>query len=255
MKYTNIIDTFTWSYSRLQAFENCPYGFLLKYIFKADKEDKFFAQYGSFVHKILEKYHNGELDKSQLVSYYLSQFYTSVTSKAPSPKIFTKYFKDGLNYFQNITPSTDTVMGVEQKVSFTIADRDFTGFIDKVSQNDNHLIITDNKSRTLKHRSRRSKPTKSDEELDSYLRQLYLYSIPIHNQYGRYPDKLCFNCFRTQEIITEEFNKESLEKTKQWALETINRISQEDEWNPNLDWFKCKYICDCSNECEYFKLL
>lgn len=255
MKYSNIIDTFTWSHSRITAFEMCPYSFLLKYIFKVKTEEKFFAQYGTFIHKILEKYYKGELEQFQLVNYYLSHFYSNVTAKAPSAKVFADYFKTGLNYFKDFTPDNYQTLGVEKEIHFSIEDKNFTGYIDRLSLNGDNIYITDNKSRNLKQRSGRAKPTKTDIELDKYLRQLYLYSKAVAEEYDRFPQKLIFNCFRNGNLIEEDFSREDFEKAQKWALETIDKISAEEEWNPDAEWFKCKHICDCSSECEYYQLL
>ena len=53
------------------------------------------------------------------------------------------------------------------------------GVIDLVGRSDTGgLVIVDHKSRALKPRSKRKKPTKTNQELDEYLRQLYLYAVP-----------------------------------------------------------------------------
>lgn len=67
------------------------------------------------------------------------------------------------------------------------------------------LVLVDNKSRDLKPRSNRKRPTAKDTELDDMLRQLYLYSIPVFESFGRYPDWLCFNYFRSGVFIKERF--------------------------------------------------
>ena len=51
-----ILDTMTWSFSRLNAFYNCAYEFYLHYIECNKSENGFFGEYGSLIHKILEKY-------------------------------------------------------------------------------------------------------------------------------------------------------------------------------------------------------
>ena len=56
-----ILDTMTWSFSRLNAFYNCAYEFYLHYIECNKSENGFFGEYGSLIHKILEKYEKGEL--------------------------------------------------------------------------------------------------------------------------------------------------------------------------------------------------
>lgn len=255
MLYTNIIEDFTWSYSRIKAFETCPYSFLLKYIYKVPSKKQFFSDYGSFIHKILEKFFKGELKKEDLLSFYLINFKKEIKTKAPSQSMMLNYFNQGVDYLKNfIAPIDEYVIGVEKEVKFQIDGRSFIGFIDLVTNKGEELIITDNKSRNLKKRSNRKKPLKSDIELDNYLRQLYLYSIPINQEYGKLPKVLRFNCFRSQNTIEEPFDNKSFEESKKWATDSIEKILREDDWKPDLDFFKCKYICDVCDECEYFKM-
>lgn len=115
-------------------------------------------------------------------------------------------------------------------------------------------MILDNKSRDLKPRSLRKKPTKSDGELDSYLRQLYLYSVPIKDLFDTYPDRLEFNCFRTGQLISEPFQEKALGTTKEWALQTIEKITENDDWSPQMDYWKCRYLCDLNQHCEYYQM-
>lgn len=253
MNYSHIIDDMTWSYSRITAYEDCPYRFYLKYIKKIKGIRHFFSDYGSFMHLIIQKFLNGELAKEELVGYYLTNFRKNVVGKAPSQSIFQNYFRQGLDYLSTIEMPKDEILGVEKEISFQIEDRKFIGYIDKVSRSDG-IDITDNKSRALKERTQRKKPTKSDEELDEYLKQLYIYSIPIEQEYGELPKRLIFNCFRTKNLIVEPFKNQAYEDTKKWALDTIHTIAKESEWKPNVEWFKCKHLCDVCNDCEYYQM-
>ena len=81
-----------------------------------------------------------------------------------------------------------------------------------------------------------------------------MYSIPIEQKYGVLPKELEFNCFRTQNVINEPFDINKYKETKEWALKTISDISGETKWEPNVDWFKCKYLCDVCNQCEYYQM-
>lgn len=255
MNYSYIIndDAWVWSYSRITAFEDCPYGFFLKYIKKQKGVRHFFSDYGSFMHLIIQKFLTGELKREDLVGYYLTNFRKNVIGKAPSQSIFQNYFQQGLEYLKSFQPKDEQILGVEKEVSFCLDGKNFIGYIDKVSDCDG-IIITDNKSRALKPRSNRKKPTKTDEDLDSYLKQLYLYSIPIEEEFGEVPSFLCFNCFRTQTEIVEPFDKVSYEKTKTWALDTIEAISKEENFNPNIEVFRCQNLCDMCDECEYYRM-
>ncbi len=232
----------------------CPYGFLLSYIKGADKKPMFFSDYGSFMHKLIELYLRGFLEKEELTGAYVSGFRRNVRGKAPSSKIFKSYFDQGYDYLSEIDFPYLSPIGVEQRVDFHVGDKPFTGIIDCVAMDDGKLVILDNKSRALKPRSGRQKPTVSDAELDSYLRQLYLYSVPMEQLYHTYPDRLEFNCFRTGQLISEPFRQEEFEKTKEWALKTIDTITENEDWSPKIDYWKCRYICDKRDDCCFFRM-
>lgn len=244
-----------WSYSRITSFESCPYKFFLSYIKHLDKKNMFFSDYGTLMHKIIEMRLNGELSEQEMVPYYLSHFRKDIKGFAPTRAIFKTYFEQGLQYLNHMDFPYPAPIGVEKGVDFFIGDKPFTGIIDCVAKReDGSIAILDNKSRDLKPRSSRKKPTKSDEELDSYLRQLYLYSVPIKDSFDTYPSRLEFNCFRTGQLISEPFREEALGTTKKWALQTIEKITENDDWSPKMDYWKCRYLCDLSQHCEYHQM-
>lgn len=253
MNYSNIISDFTWSYSRLTCFENCPYQFFLSYIKQVPKKHLFFSDYGSLMHSILELRLKGKLSDGELVGYYLQNFRKEVKAQAPNRKIFQTYFQDGLNYLTDFIFPYDDILGVEVRSEFQVGGKNFVGVVDCVAGLGNLTIAVDHKSRILKPMSRRQKPTKSDLELSAKLRQLQLYGMLIKDQFHKYPDRLDFNCFRSGEIISCPFDHSELETTKQWALDTIDRITYNDNWKPNMDYWKCRYLCDCSDHCEYYQ--
>lgn len=244
----------TWSYSRITSFEDCPYRFLLNYILHKDKKKQFFSEYGGFVHELIAKYLTDEFDKDELSYYYLKNFQNVVPKNAPNFKVYSNYFNQGLEYLDSLNLPDNKTIAVEKRTDFEIEGKKFVGIIDLIQQ-DSGLIICDHKSRALKPRSKGKRYLKTDEELDKYLRQLYLYSIPVKEIYGEYPKQLRFNCFRTQTVITEPFSVKDFEKTKVWAVKMISKIEENDNWKPNAELFKCKYICDHCLNCEYYKMI
>lgn len=54
-----LLDTMQWSFSRLNAYYNCPYEWKMHYLECNKSENGFFGEYGSLIHKILEKYEKG----------------------------------------------------------------------------------------------------------------------------------------------------------------------------------------------------
>lgn len=240
----------------MNSFNDCPYKWFLTYLYRDEngkplkKKSGFFAEFGSYIHLILQMYLSGVLPKKELSTFYVTHFKSNVRAKAPNQKIYKNYFEQGFQYLDSISFPKRNILGVEERVDFTFAGKPWTGFIDVVGD-DNRLIITDHKSRTLKPRSKRSKPTKSDAELDDYLRQLYVYSAAVKDKYQRFPDILEFNCFRSQTIIQESFDIQRYHMVEQWAKEEINRITCNNRWQANPDYWRCNYLCDVCRECEY----
>lgn len=256
MRYDPIIEEMEWSFSRLSSFENCPYQWLLHYIFNESGTPKFFTEYGSMMHGLLQRYFSGQLTKSQLPLAYVDGFVSEISSVAPSMKIQSGYFEQGYRYFKNFSFPERKILAVEQEFHFRFADHDFVGYVDlRSTDSDGALYITDHKSRTLSPRSKRSKPTKSDQELDRYYRQLYLYAHAVHQKYGVWPDFLEFNCFRTNTLITEPFQMDRMEEAEAWVAHTIEAISKTNVWFPNLNFWFCKYICGFDESCDYTDLL
>lgn len=250
--YKPLIDEMVWSYSRLEAFD-CPYKWYMKYLCKEKEMDMFYSSYGKFMHDLLFLYHSGAISKEDMVSMYYGSFSNEVRGFRPQPSTVEKYIEEGANYIRNISKFDFNIVGVEEKVEFTIGDYKFIGFIDVIGEKDGEYIIVDHKTRAMKQRSNRKKPTKNDEMIDEKLRQLYLYAHAVNQIYGKFPKYLCFNCFRNGEFIKEEFNEDKYKETIEWALKRIEEISNMEDFPPNLDYFACFNICGLHDRCCYFE--
>ena len=247
-----LVDLMTWSYSRINTYLQCPYQFYLRYIECLDAAPMFFAEYGSLVHELLAGYYSGSITAHDALCEYLIQFTKKTAGICPSQSVKAGFFQDGITCMKALSPIEGSILDIEQRVEFSISGKPFIGFVDMVYEdNESGLCIMDHKSRALKPRSKRKKPTKTDIKLEFYLRQLYLYSIPIKEKYGRYPDFLEFNCYRTGNRIKEQFHIEGLEDAKSWAISTIDQIGREVQWKPNLEQWKCSYLCGQSHNCVY----
>lgn len=120
ISYAPLIEDMVWSYSRIKAFDDCPYRWYLKYIRHLHGKDMFFSDYGSFVHKLIELYFLGEKTRDELCDIYLREFKSRVKGRAPNPKVFGNYFKSGLNYIRNIAPFPYNMVAVEKRVDFNM---------------------------------------------------------------------------------------------------------------------------------------
>lgn len=237
-----MLDSFKWSYSRANSYVTCPRMFYITYILKERGESGVFAQYGIFLHEIMELYNNGELSLYELQNYYKEKYNEYVTVDFPPNKyvdLSDSYYNAGLEYFDKFNGYDDTIIKAEEKIDFTISngkrDINFVGVIDRLSKDENGLIISDYKSK---------KKFKTKKEENEYYRQLYVYSIPVLEKYGELPYKLKFHFFRDIDRKSERnFNIEDFENAKEWLFNTIDDIYAEENFDPNPDDFFCKYIC------------
>lgn len=251
--YRPLIEDMVWSYSRIKCFHDCPYRWFLKYIKHIPESPQFYASYGSFMHKLIEKYYKGELTKEEMQIKFLFDFSKEVQGARPQESTVEKYVQLGNQYLKDFKPFPYQMLGVEQKMVFSLGGAPFVGYIDYLGEKDGGLYIVDNKSRNLKPRSNRNKPTVRDAELDDMLRQLYLYAGAVKEEHGCFPKALCFNCFRSQLFIEEPFRQEAYNEAVEWATRSIEEIAETDEFPPNIEYFACRYICGVHDECCYWQ--
>lgn len=253
ISYRPLIEDMVWSFSRIRCFNDCPYRWFLIYIKNSKRTPRFYSSYGSFVHKLIEQFYKGELEKEEMCIKFLFDFSNEVKGIRPQESTVQKYIKAGLNYFKNFKPFPFETVAVEEKVEFDVDGIPFVGFIDYHGVTGSEHYIVDNKSKDLRPRSNRKTPTVKDKELDEMLRQLYIYSAAIKQKYGKFPKSLCFNCFKTGTFIEEPFSEEAYDEAVKWAKENIENIKNADDFHPNRDFFSCNYICDVSDECCYWQ--
>lgn len=248
------LENMLWSYSRISSYDDCPYKFYLKYIFGAEDNELFYSSYGKFMHKLLEWFYKGEITKNEMRTRFLCGFSREIGGEYPKENIVTGYIKKGSDYFKTFKPFEYKTVAVEDFLTFDISGYHFNGYVDYIGEDkDGNLVIVDHKSRDLKQRSKRKKPTLKDQELDDMLRQLYIYAAAVEQRYGRLPTTLCFNCFKNGELIKEAFDNDSYKKAIDWAVNTIESIKEEQSWKPNIEYFSCRFLCGVHDDCVYYE--
>lgn len=253
--YSFLIDQMVWSFSRLQLFQKCPYGFYVHYILGEDEDDTFLASFGSFIHKIHQLVLTGELAREDAQAYFLANFRSEVPEPPPSKEVFSSYYRGAFNYLASIPQFDGEIVGVEKEFFFDVGGYPFHGFADLITRTDAGLMVVDHKSRNLKPFSNRKKPTKTDQELTEYFRQLYLYALAVKQEFGEYPAVLAFNCYRERMLITQEFNENAMDEAVDWATGMIREIRSCRNWNPDIDFFKCRNLCGLNDRCDYKDLM
>lgn len=256
-----IVSTFTWSYSRLNSFHICPYEFYQRYMECIKGEGSFFAQVGSFMHKILEMYAKEELSVFELSEYFTEHWCEEVTYAPPKIKgagdLNEKYFNQCLEYLDNIDLdlSEYEVLGVEKEVHFNIGGYDMIGYIDLLLKDkDGNIIVADHKSHDIKFKKdgSLSNNKKNLEDIEGFKRQLYLYSKAVIEEYGVEPKFLKWNLFRFRKWLEVPFDINEYKEALKWAEDTVRDIESATEFPPHNDFFYCWNLCSLRNSgCPY----
>lgn len=252
--YRPLIEDMTWSYSRIKCYDDCRYRWFMKYIIPMQEKEMFYASYGSFMHKIIERYYRGDISKDDMPMEFLTHYSESVKGDRPDQKITESYVQKAMNYLRGFEPFPFNMVDVERKFECDIDGMKFVAIIDYIGERDGEYAIVDNKSRDLKPRSKRTKPTKKDEELDEMLEQLYIYAGAIKQEFGKFPKWLCFNCFKSGVFIEEPFIESKYYEVIDSVRAKIEEISglESGDFYPDVEFFKCKWLCGYNDECEYW---
>ena len=237
-----------YSFSKLSAFENCPYGWMERYINHKPSQNNSFAEFGSYCHGIFEQYAKGEYELSSLADIYEFGYADAITCKWPNNKFVdleSSYYNAGKKFFEEWEgyDASYHILGVEEEFTIPIADFDMTGFLDLVYEKDGFLVIRDYKS----------KGEIKKTEQQHYARQLYIYSAYVKEKYGRFPDRIEFFCFRKNHVLEIPFNKDDYDEAIQWAIDMVARIRNEWEFNKTPSMFFCLNLCNVRGECPYGK--
>lgn len=265
-EYKEKIDNMVWSYSRLSSYEQCAYDFYLKYLLKAFdiylEENNFYAEVGSYMHHILELVLKGELKQEEAIYYFVEHYDDNVFYEVKE-SIMDKSYEACAAYLRELDfewLKDFEILGVEQKIETVIKDEEsgkeypFTGYIDLAirKKDDGKIYVIDHKSAAYPLKADGVSILKRCEHtVESYKRQLYLYSKFIYEKYGEFPEMLMWNHFKDQKIHAIAFNKDEYDNAIKWFLDTIHAIENDEEFAANYEYFFCNNICDFRDSCEY----
>lgn len=259
-EYRDKIDKMLWSYSRITCYDHCPYNFYLKYIINDDEqylsEGNYFAEVGSFVHSILEKIFNGELEADDALQYYIEHFDENVfyTTRQSTME---KTYELCADYFASVDFSwlkDYEILGVEKRIKVDINGYEFIGFIDLLVKNrtTNEISVIDHKSASYPFKKDgKSILQRSKADFSKYSKQMYLYCKAVYEEYGVYPKWIVWNHFKEQKIAKIQFVKDDYDKAIKWFSNKIEKIKEDEIFDANVEFFYCTHLCDFRSSCEY----
>lgn len=231
-----------YSYSQLSSYNECPFNYYLGHIEepKPEQASNAWAEQGTLIHEILDKWAKGELTKDQMAEEYERRYANSVVTAFPpvlAAKGYTeKAFYQGLEYFQNFDEFEGySVVSAEEEFMMPLkltdgTTRPFIAFVDLVVRDTgtNDLIVFDHKSKSW---------STFKKEREEMYKQQYLYSYFVHEKYGEWPAYLAFNLFKENgKKDLEKFSMTKYQEVMQWATDAIHAIEDRDL----LEWMECK---------------
>ena len=234
-------DDHVYSYSQLQSFNECKYGFYLRRIEGLEEEQSnAFAERGSLIHSLLDQWAKGLLSKADMLFEYDRRYGDEVQSAWPRMMkgYAQKAYHDGYEFLKNFDEFKGyEILLAEEKYNTEIelsdgSKRPFVGVVDLVvkDESNNDLVIFDHKSKG------KSSFKKAEDEM---YRQLYMYAQFVKEKYGKFPDKLGFHLFNQEGLkVTRPFDINEYERVMKWAADTIMDI----ESATMIDWLECKEI-------------
>lgn len=249
----------TYSFSRLNSIDNCPYEWKRSYIDNEKGEENSFALGGSFCHELCEDVANGKITTKEASERFKNEWHERVYLDYPK---FESGYDLKEHYYRKIQPFFDRkaywkskVVAVEEHVVCELPSGEkFQGFIDmQISDGVSHSLLDWKISKVF-----------SGDDLIKKQRQLYLYAFAVHQLKGYHPNKLIFAFFQSPATpIVINFSKHYMNEAVQWAEGQIVKIKNHIEGNDfEPDFSKlsksdgtrdmyCKNLCSHRNSCKY----
>ena len=172
---------------------------------------------------IYERFYRGEMDCFDVCDEYENEYDSHVMNVFPYNRyadLNKKYYQAGLDAIERIEelPAPWEAVDIECTIQINVKDVPFIGYADLILHNKDtdEYVIVDHKSKAK---------FKSKAEKHQFTRQLYLYSIYVKEHYGKYPTKLVFNMFRTEENpVVIPFNEKDLQEAIDWFTSNVADI-------------------------------
>lgn len=252
--YKNLLDEMVWSYSRLTAYEHCPFSWYRRYIEGETGEGSFYADNGKAMHEVFDALIKGEVSFEDAPNLYLEK-YEAITTYVKQD-IMDKTFDTCINYLCNIDENVlddYEVVGSEIKLDFFIWDYHFTGFVDLLLRDkDGNLIVVDHKSSDPFLKKNGEPYAKTKEQFENYVKQLSLYCSGISQMYGEMPTKIVFHHFKNDGKLTViPVNERLIEEAVTWCLGVIEKIYKDETFEAKPKTGFCYRLCDYRKDCEY----
>lgn len=258
MSYKKELDEMVWSFSRIHAWEQCPFSFYKKYIEQEHGIQNFWAENGSAVHFTLEKIFSGEIDIIEAPAFYIEQYgnICSFTKESVMDNAFNACLdflcEYDFSYFDQYE-----ILGVEKECRFKVGKYKFKGFIDLLLKDKitGEIIVWDHKSAPYPFKKDGKSVLKNcQDQFIEYKHQIYLYCKQIIDENGIIPSKIIWLHFKDNKTAVIDFDIRDYEETLCWAENTVKKIYRDRKFADKESFMLCERLCDFREECDYKEL-
>ena len=247
----------TFSHSKLQSFEQCPYKYKLKYIYKIkpDIPKSIESHLGSATHDALEWLYIQVLENKipeldEVIAKYIETWQKDFSDKILIVKkefthqdYFDKGIKFIIDYYVKHTPFDEGTLETEKRIWVKLEKNyphKIIGYIDRLSYN------KETKEYEI-HDYKTAKWLPDQKKLDQD-RQLALYSIGIKQLFGEQHNiNLIWHYLAHNKQVESQRTPEQLEQLRQEIINQIKTIETKKTWNTNkmilCNWCEYKTMC------------
>jgi len=251
--YDFILKNMRFSYSNINSFSTCKYGWFLNYIEHLDRISNCFADFGLICHRTLELFFKGKLEIYELAEYYKNNYYNFVTEPFPPfGNMANTYYQDGLDFFENFKfdKTKYDILQIEKEINTIYFGNKIIAKPDIVLKNkkNKNIILLDYKTSKLKGTKQ------DDKKLEEYRRQMEIYTHFIWQEDKIEINKIFLWFIRNKKIVELDVNPMKIIDSLNWLDEGIENIKKETEWLPNNtkeNKFFCFNLCSMRNQCNY----
>jgi putative RecB family exonuclease len=248
-----ILNEMRFSHSSINCYNACPLSFKMIYIQAEDRMGNAFSDFGSFVHKILEKYFKDELDLWQLSSYYQEHYAESIKNSFPSfpAGMADNYYNEGLEFFEefDFDKSDYEIIAIEESIQTKFKDFNFIAIPDLLLKHkkSGKYILFDYKTANV---MKGGKPDKS--KLEDYKRQVHLYAYFLWYIKQIEISEIKIWAIRNGKVFEFPYDQFYGLQSLEWVEETINQIRQDTKWEANTkNQYWCYQICSVRSVCPF----
>lgn len=254
-EYGFILDNMNFSFSSVSTFENCNYAFKLTYIDAEERVNNFYGQYGSFIHLIMEKFFDGELDYFEMASYFEDNYDKQITIFPPAfqGQIYDTYKEKGKKFFENFSfdrNQYDTLI-VEDSIYLAVDGYKAIAKPDlllKDKTTGKHILIDFKTANVYKPNG-----TLDQKKMNGYMKQFLLYAWAIEQDRGIVVDEIhvwFINC--NGKVEKASVDQQAMVENLEWFKNSLNNIVNEGNFEPNnTNKFFCQNLCSVSGKCEF----